>query len=411
MSSSESHPGPLTRSTEDSILFTLTLGRALHECGTPAHRIEEAMQGCAQALGLKVQVFSTPTSIHAGFGPIDRQTVSILRVQPGELNLERLAEVDKIASTVSQRRLSTAEGFRRLEAILNASTRYSPSMLALAYALGSMVAARFFGGGLHEVVSGGAIGLVVGVLAVTLGKYLHLGRLVEFVAGAIAAAMALLFARAFAPLSTYTATIAGLIVLLPGMTLTLAMNELATRNLVSGTARLMYALMIFFALGFGVALGRQLESVLPDPGGQVTPLPAWTELAALAAAPLAFTVLFKAHPRHLPVIAGAVLLAFGATRVGSAGLGAEVGVCIGAFVVGSASNLYARLTDLPSTIPMVPGLLVLVPGSIGFRSLDALLEREVVSGVGTAFQMVMVAAALVAGLLVANVAVTPRKAT
>jgi uncharacterized membrane protein YjjB (DUF3815 family) len=50
--------------------------------------------------------------------------------------------------------------------------------------------------------------------------------------------------------------------------------------------------------------------------------------------------------------------------------------------------------------------LLLVPGSIGFRSLSSLLDREVVTGMETAFTMVLIAAGLVAGLLLANV-VTP----
>jgi uncharacterized membrane protein YjjB (DUF3815 family) len=58
---------------------------------------------------------------------------------------------------------------------------------------------------------------------------------------------------------------------------------------------------------------------------------------------------------------------------------------------------------------VVPGLMLLVPGSVGFRSLASLLERDVVAGVDTAFSMLMVAVALVAGLLSANALVPPRK--
>lgn len=54
--------------------------------------------------------------------------------------------------------------------------------------------------------------------------------------------------------------------------------------------------------------------------------------------------------------------------------------------------------------------MVLVPGSIGFRSMESLLARDVLAGVDTAFSMLMVAVALVAGLLFANALVQPRKA-
>ena len=51
----------------------------------------------------------------------------------------------------------------------------------------------------------------------------------------------------------------------------------------------------------------------------------------------------------------------------------------------------------------------LVPGSIGYRSLTALLAEEVVPGIQTAFRMLLVAASLVAGiLLAAALTVEPR---
>ena len=51
----------------------------------------------------------------------------------------------------------------------------------------------------------------------------------------------------------------------------------------------------------------------------------------------------------------------------------------------------------------VPGILLLVPGSVGFRSLTSLLERQAVTGIETAFSMILTAMALVAGLLMAGV--------
>jgi len=76
--------------------------------------------------------------------------------------------------------------------------------------------------------------------------------------------------------------------------------------------------------------------------------------------------------------------------------------------VGSASNIFSRLLDRPSQVLVVPGILLLVPGSIGYRSLNAMMEREVVSGIETAFSMLVIAVSLVAGLLMSN-AVTPRR--
>jgi uncharacterized membrane protein YjjB (DUF3815 family) len=71
--------------------------------------------------------------------------------------------------------------------------------------------------------------------------------------------------------------------------------------------------------------------------------------------------------------------------------------------VAVGSSLYERRLHRPAAVVLVPGILLLVPGSIGFRSLTALMERQAVAGIETAFSMILTAVALVAGLLVAGV--------
>jgi uncharacterized membrane protein YjjB (DUF3815 family) len=132
---------------------------------------------------------------------------------------------------------------------------------------------------------------------------------------------------------------------------------------------------------------------------------------ALAVAPLTFTVLLRAQPRDAGWILVVGVLGVLGGRMGARALGPELGVFLGALTVGIASNLYTRLLRRPATVTMVPGLLLLVPGSVGFQSLVALLGRDVLPGIQTAFTMVLMAIALVAGLLAANiVAPAPRGA-
>jgi uncharacterized membrane protein YjjB (DUF3815 family) len=78
-------------------------------------------------------------------------------------------------------------------------------------------------------------------------------------------------------------------------------------------------------------------------------------------------------------------------------------------LVAAGSNLYARKFNRPAAVPLVPGIILLVPGSIGFGSLSRFIERDVVSAIETAFNMGLVAVALVTGLLVANLVVPPRE--
>jgi uncharacterized membrane protein YjjB (DUF3815 family) len=219
-------------------------------------------------------------------------------------------------------------------------------------------------------------------------------------------------ATTWSPLSVYHVTLGGLIVLVPGLTLTVAFNELASRQLVSGSARFAGAVALFFLIALGVAVGAQIGAALTGgPPPAVVPLPLGAEWrwAALLAAGLAFTVLLRARPRDAGWVLVAGVLAIEGVRLGGLLLGAQLGAFVGALLVGLGGNLYARLRRGPAAVLQVPGLILLVPGSLVFRSLAALLEQDVVSGVHAAFTTSLVAISLATGILLANVVLPPRR--
>ncbi len=387
------------------------LGQALHRYGVPAHRLEQGMNLVAQRFGIQGSFFVTPTGIFASFGLPEEHRTSLIRIEDTEVNLEKQALLDELVNRVIHGKVSIAEGTQAIDRIVAAPSPYGRLLSTICFALASGAAARFLGGGWREILATTFIGTMVGVLALLLSRLKEANRIFEPTAAIIASALVMVAARFFHPFSIYITTLASLIVLLPGLTLTVAMRELATRHLVSGTARLTGAVLIFFQLGFGVALGSQINRVLPPVlfSSTSAPLPDWTLWIALLIAPLTFTVLFNASRRDAGWIILACLLSFSGARAGAYLLGPELGVCIGAILMGAGSNLYSRWRNRPPAISMVPGMMMLVPGSIGFGSLAKFIDKDVVSGLTTAFSMILIAVALVTGLLMANVIVPPRK--
>ena len=82
---------------------------------------------------------------------------------------------------------------------------------------------------------------------------------------------------------------------------------------------------------------------------------------------------------------------------------------LGGVVAGSAGNIYARWKQRPGALVRVPGIILLVPGSVGFRSLFFAFERDVYLSLDTAFSLLAILIALVAGLLFGNLLVPPRR--
>lgn len=390
----------------EAVGFVLQLVRAMHGYGESAQRVEDVVEAMSDRLGLHgAQIFSTPTSIMASFGPLGRQRTHMLRVRPGEVNLGKLAAVEQVAVDVGQHRLTAGEGVLELARIGSAPAPYGSIVTLVAFALASGAACQFLGGGIREIPVAVVLGLGVGLFGQLVAGIRRLGGVFDPLAAFFVSLATIGLAHVMGPLSVAVAMLSGLIVLIPGLTLTTALSELARRHLASGTARLSGAIITFLSIAFGVAVGSRVGAAIfgPPPTAPAELLPPEAGLVALIVAPLCFTIIFRAELREAPwiILGGAVAVEAG--RFGAATLGVELGAFVGAFAVALASTVYERLTKRPAAVVLVPGLLLLVPGTVGFRSLTSLMERQSLVGIETAFSAVLTAVALVAGLLVAGV--------
>jgi uncharacterized membrane protein YjjP (DUF1212 family) len=391
----------------EAVEFLLRLGQALNYSGYPADSLKELLGAASLRLGLPhVEVYNTATGLQLAFGPLSRQRTYLMAVAPGSINLSQMTELDRVALHVMEGRLTPAQGIARVERIEAAISPYGPIPTTLAYALASGAFAQLFGGGLREITLALVIGGLTGLLALAAARSRRaedlLGPVAAFLSAFIAAAVA---ARAM-PLSSSIVTLAGLVILLPGMTLTIALEELSTRHLVTGVSRLSAALITFLGIVFGVAMGSQVAQLSFGPVHTAAPipLPAWVSLAAVGVSVLAITVILRAQPRDIGWVTVGVAIAYGASSLGALALGSlgPLGAFLGALALGLASNLFSIVRNRPALLMQAPGLFILVPGSIGYLGLAALLQSNTLSGVQAAFQMFLIGAALVYGLLFAN---------
>jgi uncharacterized membrane protein YjjB (DUF3815 family) len=75
----------------------------------------------------------------------------------------------------------------------------------------------------------------------------------------------------------------------------------------------------------------------------------------------------------------------------------------------AVANVYGRVARRPGTLVRLPSIMLLVPGSVGFRGLSSLMERDYTLGMETAVAVLSALVALMAGLLFGSVLVAPRR--
>lgn len=391
--------------------FVVDLGVALYRHGATTPRVEEALERLASRFGIDGQFFLTPTALFASFGPGGGST-HLVRLQGAIVDLDRLAGLDALLVGLLQGRIPPAQAGEQLRSILVAPAAHRWRATEILASVGACAAAgRLVGGGWREVVVSGIIGLLCEVLAGFSARSMRLQRLQTMIAGFVAGLLATAATTLVAPFQPQLAMIAGLVIVLPGLTLTTAITELAMGHLVSGTTRFSSAAIVFLTLAFGVALGSHLAgaSFGPAPSQAPAGLSGWTLGVALLVAPVAIARLFRAPRSEVAFVVLGSLVAYGGAALGQHLLGVQLGVLLGGFAAGAAANGYARLRNRPAAIVYLPALLLLVPGIIGFRSVTALLARDVTSGIDIAFTTLLMAASLVTGMLLAAVVVPPRR--
>ena len=396
--------------------FVIELARRLHQGGSTAPRLEDVINAVSHKLGLDTHIWSSPTAIIATVRPLgvrnDQQTITrVLRLEPGDIHLRRLWRFDDIAERVVAGELSAADGMRALELAAEPDPlRRQWLETVFGYLLASAGVAGLLKGSPSDIASAAAMGLMLGVLAQLTPMLPRLAATFEALAAFLVALLTAWIGATLTPISPLVLT-AGVIVLLPGLTLTTAAAEVATQHLVSGTARFGGAIAVLLKLAFGALVGSKLAHAL---GWDAMPTlsyvqPLWMQVVSLLVAAAAFALLFKARIRDWWVVFLAASISYSSAQWAIPALGPELGLFVAAFIVTVLSNIYARWANRPGATFRLPGLILLVPGSVGFKSLTFVFEKDVFLGLDTAFSVVTLIAALAAGLLLGNSVVPARQ--
>ena len=399
----------------DRVAFTVELARRLHENGTSAQRLEAAVEAVARRLGLGCQAWANPTGLILSFAEGDADSaasdvVRIVRLAPGETDLSRLAEADAIAERVLSGGIGVSEGRIAMRALLRPMGPRWRLMTVVAFGLAAACVAGLLRAGPSDMVTAALLGLVVGALSDASRASPRFAEAFEALAALLVTLVAGAVGAYVWPISLQTVVVAALIVLLPGLTLTNAVSELTAQHWVSGSARVAGAATVLLKLAFGTLLGDQLIGALgwEQLGTGMIRVSAAQEWLALAAAGVAFAVLFRARLRDWPLVMASAWIGYLATRFGGMAFGNEMGVFFAGFLISALSNVWARWRNRPGALIRVPGIILLVPGSVGFRSLAFMFERDYTLGMDTAVTLLVVLVALVAGLLFGNLLAPPR---
>lgn len=360
--------------------FILKMCLALMLYGAPTHRLEEYMIVSCRVLGINGQFVYMPNCMIISFGDATTRTSDVHLVKCSqEVHLSNLLDTHKIYKSVVHDLIGVEEAQKKLDHLLSSDNKYNPWLCVLFHGIGtSLVCPYAFDGSWIDMPIVFCIGIGVGYLKFFLSQRSHLYSSIFEIGCSIVVSF---IARAVGSIRNgelfcFSAICQGsLSFVLPGYMILLGSLELQSRNLVSGSVRMFFAIIFCLFLSFGIALGSAIYGWVDPKSKYIKSCPDNHALRVefkFIAVPIVSTLIGLNNQARLSQLPVMVLIAF-LGYIGSylASLHfkgvTEFTSCIGAFVVGILGNLYSKIWKGMAVSAMIPAVLVQVPTGIASK--------------------------------------------
>ncbi|KAK9722356.1 pheromone-regulated protein prm10 [Basidiobolus ranarum] len=389
--------------------YLLLLSRCMVKFGSPAHRLEQNMARNSQALNVNSNFVFLPGVALITFGDKDTHTsdTHIIKVDR-EYDMGKLERVYKISRCLVHEEVDLEEAFERLEEIMAEPPTWPWWVHIINYGLCSFfVAPLCFNGSWIDALVSGLIGLCIGALSVISAKIYNYANVFEISATVVTA----LVATALHNYVCYTPVIlSSIVLLLPGLSFTTSVIELASRNTISGVIRLVFSLIVSFMLGFGLNMGANLwkaaggvEVVEQSTCYSVSPY--WYFLLCPPLA-ITYSIYLNASWRQWPPMMILSIIGFTVSYFTNQITDVSTSSAISTFFIALVGNLYSRITHRFGYASVLGATIMLVPGSLGVRGIVDVFNHSS-QGVNLAFEMIVISMSMSVGLFIGTLIVYP----
>lgn len=396
--------------------FVIKLGRALHHCGANSVRIEKHLGSVTQMLGLHGNFLVSPTTFTYIFWLDDEmdQFTHIERMELSDYDFGRLWEIDQLVENMEHNGFDLETDLEQLEHLCQSKDLYSPWEKALSFLVTGGAFAALLSSNPFNAIAASLVSLTLFFISHTVGSKRGLKPAAPIIYAFTAGAMSVALAATGLGINVPIVILASIIINIPGLALTVSLEEISHGHLISGCSRLVDAIMTLLKLFFGTLAGFAVANfltILPgEPSLVLSPLPDWRIWPALIGLSLSLGVAFNAPRNKWALGLLSAFIAFASAKISEHHFGMYTGMFIGALSLGLFSNLFARFTKGPSFVLMIHGIIVLVPGSKVYSILNHWVSGEAILPSESGGRALMAFVALISGLIFSN-ALAPAKKT
>ena len=385
--------------------FIIELGKALHTYGIPSYKIQTYLTKVSKTQGISGTFMDLPTWINYVFYE-DENTYSYIEcIPPGVLNLGALSRVEEVTNKIITNEIDHSEVENELQLINIETKKINHVTQTLSYAIASGAFSLMIGTNWVSFIFSLLLGALVYLIVYLSSKSNYLETILESLISFVVTIFACLLYLVFPEFNVGITILSAIIIFIPGLAITTALEEITSKNLVSGGAKLFDSIISLFKQFFGVLLGLAVMSSIIDFKllVHISDMPRWIMFCGIPLFSISLLAIFQVRKKDmfLGVLTGVFVFFL---TVSFSGSGVLLSTFIGTIAAVAISNLFSRFTKSPKTVYLTQGIVMLVPGSKSFMGLsNSFLNSSIITADNLYQQVIFILMGIIGGLLFAGV--------
>ncbi|HEX7429010.1 MAG TPA: threonine/serine exporter family protein [Mycobacterium sp.] len=394
-----------TGSEAAAVDFLAGLGAAMIAANYPINLVRSILTTAAGRYGLTNQLLVLPHYIQLGGSDhVGGTPMRVVRVDR-DLRYDQTFPLSALVDRAEHGRISAEEGVVELDRIQALRRRFPPWVSVIGYAVQSAAFALILQPTPLALLAATVFGLGIGGLEL-LGR---LSRAIDQLLPTISAFLVAVTTFSMAGLwhvgqQSLLVLAPPLALFLPGAAITIAVIELSTREVVSGSAHLVDGFIRLAQLAFGIVVAEQLVGLTASElsVAPVNQFGLWAPWLGVAVYAVGVMLSFGPPTRFLPWLLPILLVAYSGQVVANALFGSYASGFGGGLALMFCASAISERPHTPTIATLLlPGFWLLVPGSISLFAVTQLIGANSSALINAALISILsIALGIQAGLLV-----------
>lgn len=388
------------------------IGKALIASGASVGVVENTLTRITLAYDVPCEIVALPNILMIKIGQ-ETQVLTDFSVQrPMTLPLNQTSALVVLIDQVQQKKILPAEASRQMGHILAMPARFSSGLVFLGYILSIVGLTMLFRLDAEALLVTGGVGVLVSLLILLFNRWPRFNLLLPVCAAILVSSVIFYLTRLGIVFGPANLIIPPLVIFLPGAMLTTGMIELASMNLISGSARLIYGAATLFLLFIGINLGlniSNLPSILVSTY-EASVFPWWAPILGTLLFGIGTFLRLSGSNRDLFWMLLVLYIAMLGQTLGEKYVNPYFGAFLGAMLMALISELIARSPRrTPALVSQALAFWFLVPGARGLLSVTRLLTEDYQSALIGLGEVLVLITTIALGVLLGTLIVSPDK--